>query len=52
MIKNVRDNYRIYDLIIVKIAKKSLVFDYGFSNTIFEPPNHAFIRPCYACVEP
>jgi hypothetical protein len=42
MIKNIRDNYRIYALIIVKIAKKSLVLDYGFSNATFEKPNHVF----------
>ncbi len=27
---------------MVKTAKKSLVIDYGFSNTTFEPPNHVF----------
>jgi hypothetical protein len=36
------DNYRIYGLIIVKIARKLLVLDYGFSNTTFEPPNRVF----------
>jgi len=45
MIKSIGDNYRIYDLIIVKtILKKSLVLDYGFSNATFETPNHAFIH--------
>jgi hypothetical protein len=42
MIKNIEDNFRIYDLIIVKTAKKSLVLDYGLSNATFETPNHAF----------
>jgi hypothetical protein len=42
MIKNIRDNCRIYGLIIVKTAKKSLVLDYGLSNATFETPNHAF----------
>jgi hypothetical protein len=42
MIKNIGDNYRIFGLIIVKIAKKSLVLNYGLSNATFEPPNHAF----------
>jgi hypothetical protein len=42
MIKNIKGNDRIYGLIIVKIAKKSLVLDYGLSNAIFEPSNHAF----------
>jgi hypothetical protein len=32
MIKSIGDNYRIYGLIIVKIAKESLVLDYGLSN--------------------
>jgi hypothetical protein len=40
MIKTIGDNYGIYGLIIVKIAKKSLVLDYGFSNATFETPNH------------
>ncbi len=44
MIKNIGDNHRIYGFIIVKIANKLLVLDYGFSNAIFEPPNHAFAR--------
>jgi hypothetical protein len=38
MIKNIANNYRIYGLIIVKIAKK--LIDYGFSNAIFETLNH------------
>jgi hypothetical protein len=42
MIKKIGDNYRIYGLIVVKIAKKSLVLDYRLSNAIFETPNHAF----------
>jgi hypothetical protein len=44
MIQNIRDDCRIYGLIIVKIAKTSLVLDYGLSNAIFETPNHAFAR--------
>jgi hypothetical protein len=44
MIKNIGDNYKVYDLIIVKIAKKSLVLDYGLSNATFETPNHAFAQ--------
>ncbi len=47
MIKNIGDNYRIYGLIIVKIAKKSLVLNYGLSNATFERPNHAFAL--YTC---
>jgi hypothetical protein len=42
MIEIIRDNYLIYGLIIVKIAKKSLMVDYGLSNATFETPNHAF----------
>jgi hypothetical protein len=42
MIKIIGDNYKIYGLIIVKTAKKSLVLDYVFSNATFETPNHAF----------
>jgi hypothetical protein len=42
VIKNIRDNYRIYGLIIVKIAKKSLMLDYGLSNATFETTDHAF----------
>jgi hypothetical protein len=42
MIKSIGDNYKIYGLIIVKIIKKSLMLDYGFSNATFEPPNHVF----------
>jgi hypothetical protein len=42
MIKNIGDNYRIYDLIIVKTTKKSLVLDYGLLNATFETPNHVF----------
>jgi hypothetical protein len=42
MIKNIRHNYRIYGLIIVKTTKKSLVLNYGLSNATFETPNHTF----------
>jgi hypothetical protein len=42
MIKIIRDTYRIYGLIIIKITKKSLMLDYGLSNATFETPNHAF----------
>jgi len=42
MIKSIKDNYRIYGLIIVKITKKSLVLNYGLSNATFETLNHAF----------
>ncbi len=42
MIKSIGDHYRIYGLVIVKIAKQSLVLDYGFSNATFETTNHAF----------
>jgi hypothetical protein len=41
MIKNIRDNYRIYGLIIVEIAKKLILLDYGLSNTTFKIPNHS-----------
>jgi len=41
MIKIIGNHYRIYDLIIVKIAKKKLVLDYELSNATFEPLNHA-----------
>ncbi len=44
MIKSIQDNYKIYGLIIVKVAKKLLVLDYGFSNATFETPNHAFAQ--------
>jgi hypothetical protein len=38
-----RDNYRIYGLIIVKIMKKKLlVLNYGLSNATFVPSDHAF----------
>jgi hypothetical protein len=40
MIKNIGDNYKIYGLIIVKTAKKSLMLDYRFSNATFETTNH------------
>jgi len=42
MIKSIRDNYRIYGLIIIKIAKKLLILNYELSNATFETPNHAF----------
>jgi hypothetical protein len=42
MIKSIGDTYKFYGLIIVKIIKKSLMLDYGFSNGTFEPPNHVF----------
>jgi len=42
LIKRTVNNYKIYGLIIVKIAKKSLVLDYGLSNVTFETLNHAF----------
>jgi hypothetical protein len=35
MIKSIRDNYRIYGLIFVKIAKESLMLNYGLSNATF-----------------
>jgi hypothetical protein len=44
MIKSIINNYRIYGLIIVKIAKKLLVLDYGFSNVTFEITNHDFAQ--------
>jgi hypothetical protein len=44
MIKIIGDNYRTYGLIIVKIAKNSLMLDYGLSNATFETPNHAFVH--------
>jgi len=42
MIKSIGDNYRIYGLIIVKTTKKLLMLNYGLSNAIIEPFNHAF----------
>jgi hypothetical protein len=42
MIKSIGDNYRFYCLIIVEIAKKSLVLEYGFSYATFEALNHVF----------
>jgi len=42
MIKNIEDNYKFYGLVIIKIAKKIVVLDYGLSNATFETPNHAF----------
>jgi hypothetical protein len=49
MIKSIGVNYRIYGLIIVKIAKQLLVLDYGLSNATFEPPNHAFAQ-IFSCI--
>jgi hypothetical protein len=42
MIKRIKDNYKIYSLIIVKTTKKSLKLDYGLLNTTFDPLNHVF----------
>ncbi len=42
MIKNIRDNYRTYGLIIVKIAKKIVSVRLWTLRCTFEPPNHAF----------
>jgi hypothetical protein len=50
MIKNIGDNNRIYDLIMVKIAKKSLMLNYGLSNTIYEKPTHAFALKAFKVV--
>jgi len=59
MIKSIGDNYMIYGLIIVKIAKKLIMLNYVLSNATFETPNHvfahAFIRvqantKLYACI--
>jgi hypothetical protein len=50
MIKSIGDNYRIYGLIILKIAKKSLVLDYGLSNATFETPNHVFAQLRNQCI--
>jgi hypothetical protein len=47
MIKSIRDNYRIYGLIIVKTIKRLLMLDYGLSNATFETPNHAFAHKGY-----
>jgi len=44
MIKKIRDNYRIYGLIIVETAKKLILLDYGLSNTTFKTFNHAFTQ--------
>jgi hypothetical protein len=45
MIKNIRDNYRICGLIIVKTTKKSLVLDYELLNATFETLNHVLALP-------
>jgi hypothetical protein len=43
MIKIIRDNYKIYGLIIVKTTKKSIVLNCELSNATFETLNyHAF----------
>jgi hypothetical protein len=42
MIKNIADNYRIYDLIIIKTAKKLIMLNYKLYDASFETPNHAF----------
>jgi len=42
MTKSIGKNNTIYGLIIIKIAKKSLVLDYGLSNVTFETLNHVF----------
>jgi hypothetical protein len=39
MIKSIKDNYRIYCLIL---QMKSPLLDYGLSNATFQPPNLAF----------
>jgi hypothetical protein len=44
MIKIIGDEYRIYGLIIVKIAKKITNLDYELSNTTFELPNDTFAQ--------
>jgi hypothetical protein len=51
MIKSVRDNYKIYGLIIAKTKKKSLVLNYGLWNITFEPPNHDFAHVAHVFVE-
>jgi len=51
MIKNIKDNCRIYGLIIAKIAKKSLMLDYGFSNAIFEITIHAFAQLSFEIIQ-
>jgi hypothetical protein len=42
MIKKIGDNYGIYGLIFIKIAKKLLMLIYGLSNATFETPNYVF----------
>ncbi len=41
MAKNIRDNYRIYGLIIIKSLKKKSL-DYELSNVTVVPLDHAF----------
>jgi hypothetical protein len=45
MIKSIRDNYRIYGLIIVKTTQKSLVLEYELLNAKFETLNHVIALP-------
>jgi hypothetical protein len=35
---------------LLKLRKQSLVLEYGFSNTTFEPPNHAFAHKLHLVV--
>jgi hypothetical protein len=42
MIKGIGDNYKIYGLTIIKIAKKITSGRLWTFNATFEPPNHAF----------
>jgi hypothetical protein len=42
MIKSIKDNCKIYGLIIDKTTKKSLMLSYGLLNATFETLNHAF----------
>jgi len=50
MIKSIKDNCRIYGLIIDKTTKKSLMLNYGLSNATFETFNHAFTPLAYLIV--
>jgi hypothetical protein len=53
MIKGIGDNYKIYGLTIIKIAKKITTSGRLWTfNATFEPPNHAFDHlhvPCMFC---
>jgi hypothetical protein len=42
MFKGIGDNYKIYGLTIIKIAKKISNGRLWTLNATFEPPNHAF----------